>query len=104
MNGDKKGIDEIVKFLKAGPLDPAVGKVTIVKVETIFFLITEIYNSVFFFSNRSCCWCAGNLFRIYKKSAPIKRCSICPELLQSSKRSIYWYVLMYSLLSLPLNV
>jgi hypothetical protein len=25
-------------------------------------------------------------------------------LLQSSKRSIYWYVLMYSLLSLPLNV
>jgi triosephosphate isomerase len=26
MNGDKKAIEEIVKFLSAGPLDPAVGK------------------------------------------------------------------------------
>jgi triosephosphate isomerase len=26
MNGDKKGIEGIVEFLKAGPLDPAVGK------------------------------------------------------------------------------
>jgi triosephosphate isomerase len=29
MNGDKKGIEGIVEFLKAGPLDPAVGKGTL---------------------------------------------------------------------------
>lgn len=28
MNGDKKGIENIVTFLKAGPLDPSVGKDT----------------------------------------------------------------------------
>ena len=28
MNGDKKGIEGIIEFLKAGPLDPAVGKET----------------------------------------------------------------------------
>jgi triosephosphate isomerase len=29
MNGDKSGIKGIVEFLKAGPLDPAVGKGTL---------------------------------------------------------------------------
>jgi len=29
MNGDKKGIEGIVEFLKAGPLDPDVGKGTL---------------------------------------------------------------------------
>lgn len=28
MNGDKKSIEEIAKFLTAGPIDPNVGKVT----------------------------------------------------------------------------
>lgn len=30
MNGDKKGIQEIVAFLKTGPLDPNVGKFALI--------------------------------------------------------------------------
>jgi triosephosphate isomerase len=38
MNGDKKAIDEIVKFLSAGPLDPDVGKAHQIKLKYPFQL------------------------------------------------------------------
>jgi triosephosphate isomerase len=37
MNGDKKGIENIVTFLKAGPLDPSVGKDTPYYYENVLF-------------------------------------------------------------------
>jgi hypothetical protein len=37
MNGDRKAIDEIIKFLNAGPLDPAVGKTHQIKFENAIF-------------------------------------------------------------------
>jgi triosephosphate isomerase len=41
MNGDKKGIEDIVTFLKAGPLNPNTGKVHAILTSNVCFSVKK---------------------------------------------------------------